>query len=50
VELGAAVAIVEAMKTEITVRASASGSIRELCLEPGAALLPGDRLALLELD
>jgi urea carboxylase len=50
VESGAALAIVEAMKTEITVHANATGIVRELYLQPGAVLQPGDRLALIELE
>ena len=50
VEAGAPIAIVEAMKTEILVHTSASGTICELCAQPGTPVLPGDRLALLTTD
>jgi urea carboxylase len=49
VEAGTPVAIIEAMKTEINVRADQSGRVRELCAEPGATVLAGDRLLVLEL-
>jgi urea carboxylase len=48
VEEGDPVAIVEAMKTEISVAAVASGTVRELRATPGAALQAGQILAVLE--
>jgi urea carboxylase len=45
---GATVAIVEAMKTEISVIASVGGRVRELRAEPGMAVTPGQPLVVLE--
>jgi urea carboxylase len=45
---GDAVAIVEAMKTEINVAAPSAGVVRELRVAPGAAVQPGQVLAILE--
>jgi urea carboxylase len=50
VEEGDPVAIVEAMKTEISVAAAASGTIRELRAAPGAALQAGQILAVLQVS
>jgi biotin carboxyl carrier protein len=50
VQTGAIVAIVEAMKTEIAVHASSSGTVYELCATPGASVMPGDRLAVIALE
>jgi urea carboxylase len=47
VQSGTVIAIVEAMKTEIAVHASMNGSVQELCAEPGASVMPGDRLAVI---
>ena len=48
VDEGDPVAIVEAMKTEISVAAAASGTMRELRAAPGAALQAGQILAVLQ--
>jgi urea carboxylase len=48
VEAGAAVAIVEAMKTEITVLARVAGRVRECRVEPGKPVTPGQTLIVLE--
>ena len=45
---GDTVAVVEAMKTEITVNASSTGVLRELRLRPGATVLPGQVLAVVD--
>jgi urea carboxylase len=45
---GEPVAIVEAMKTEISVTAPAGGVVRELRAAAGAAVMPGQILAVLE--
>jgi urea carboxylase len=50
VQSGAVIAIVEAMKTEISVHASASGKVYELCAAPGTSVMPGDRLAVIAQD
>ncbi|HEX2678478.1 MAG TPA: urea carboxylase, partial [Polyangiales bacterium] len=48
VSAGTPVLIVEAMKTEITVKAPVSGVLREQRAEPGATVLPGQVLAVIE--
>jgi urea carboxylase len=50
VAAGAPVAIVEAMKTEITIVATASGRVRELCATPGATVTPGVPLIVLDFE
>jgi biotin carboxyl carrier protein len=45
---GDAVAIVEAMKTEISVTSDADGVVREVRVASGAAVQPGQVLAVLE--
>jgi urea carboxylase len=45
---GDAVAIVEAMKTEISVLAAGSGVVREVRVAPGSAIQPGQVVAVLE--
>ncbi len=45
---GDVVAILEAMKTEINVTAMASGVLREVRVEPGAPLQPGQLVAIIE--
>jgi urea carboxylase len=45
---GDSVAIVEAMKTEINVAAPSAGIVRELRVAPGAAVQPGQVLAIVE--
>jgi urea carboxylase len=48
VRAGDPVVIVEAMKTEIVVAASAPGTVRSLFVAPGAAVVPGQVLAFVE--
>ncbi len=48
VAAGDPVVIVEAMKTEIVVAASAPGTVRELLVAPGASVMPGQVLAFVE--
>jgi urea carboxylase len=48
VEAGMPVLIVEAMKTEIAVRAQISGRVHQLRVTPGATVLPGQTLLVLE--
>jgi len=48
VEPGMAVAIVEAMKTEITVQARVGGRVRECRVQPGKPVTPGQTLIVLE--
>ncbi len=48
VQSGTTVAIVEAMKTEITVNARVSGRVHELRAEPGASVTQGQTLVVLE--
>jgi urea carboxylase len=50
VAAGAPVAIVEAMKTEITIVATASGRVRELRAAPGASVTPGLPLIILDCE
>jgi urea carboxylase len=50
VAAGAPVAIVEAMKTEITIVATASGRVRELRAAPGTAVTPGVPLIVLDCE
>jgi urea carboxylase len=45
---GAAVAIIEAMKTEIVIKTSVSGRVHAHCTEPGSTILPGHRLIVIE--
>jgi biotin carboxyl carrier protein len=45
---GTTVAIVEAMKTEISVASRVSGRVRELRVEPGASVSPAQTLIVLE--
>jgi urea carboxylase len=48
VEVGMAVAIVEAMKTEITIVAHAEGRVQSICAAPGSQVVPGSPLVVLE--
>jgi urea carboxylase len=48
VEAGMPVLIVEAMKTEIAVRAQVAGHVRQVRVAPGATVLPGQTLLVLE--
>jgi urea carboxylase len=48
IDEGDAVAIVEAMKTEINVTALSSGVVREVRVSPGAPVQPGQLLAVLQ--
>jgi urea carboxylase len=48
VQEGEALAIIEAMKTEISVTATASGVVRELLAAPGRPVQPGQPLAVLQ--
>jgi urea carboxylase len=48
VEVGMPVLIVEAMKTEIAVRAQVAGRVHQLRVAPGATVLPGQTLLVLE--
>jgi urea carboxylase len=45
---GAAVAIIEAMKTEIVIKTSVTGRVHAHCTEPGSTILPGHRLIVIE--
>jgi urea carboxylase len=47
VEAGMAVAIIEAMKTEITVVARAAGRVQAIAVQPGSQVVPGARLVVL---
>jgi urea carboxylase len=48
VRAGDPVVIVEAMKTEIAVAATSDGAVRSLLVSPGAAVMPGQVLALVQ--
>jgi urea carboxylase len=48
VAAGDPVVIVEAMKTEIVVAASAPGTVRQLLVAPGASVMPGQVLAFVQ--
>ena len=48
VEAGAPIVILEAMKTELSIAAPVSGTIRTLYCKPGRQVAAGDRLIVIE--